>query len=171
MISKVALTWKIKAGISAEPAVIEKCDLIYCYDLHLSSCNINFVAIREADISAEPAVIETCDLIYSYDLHFSSCNINFVAIRDKSPLRGSRTRGQTLPNSDEDGTKRSTRSAKTKGDIKGERPISVKRGLHHFHCKLGIIIKQGLNYFHYELGIIIKQGLGYFHYELEIIIE
>ena len=44
----------------------------------------------------------------------------FLAIREKSPLRGSRTRGQTLPNAEEEGTKRSTRSAKTKGDIKGK---------------------------------------------------
>ncbi|XP_062593739.1 uncharacterized protein LOC134255243 isoform X2 [Saccostrea cucullata] len=40
------------------------------------------------------------------------------AIREKSPLRGSRTRGQTLPNTEEDLNKRSTRSAKTKGEIK-----------------------------------------------------
>lgn len=40
------------------------------------------------------------------------------AIREKSPLRGSRTRGQTLPNAEDEGNKRSTRSAKTKGDIK-----------------------------------------------------
>ncbi|XP_022314773.2 uncharacterized protein LOC111119183 isoform X4 [Crassostrea virginica] len=44
--------------------------------------------------------------------------ISASAIREKSPLRGSRTRGQTLPNAEEEGTKRSTRSAKTKGDIK-----------------------------------------------------